>query len=90
MTNDLQPMLELWMNLQRAVSCYARERKGQYRQVKPWLCDDPIIQQAWRTLTDPQNIAILEKWLEAEIANRQSSEWAMEAVRQCRERAASK
>ena len=78
-TDRTDRLLTLWLDLQRAMT------KNGRHPVFPWNSHDEDVARLWRTITDPENLRVLEEWL-FQIGPGELEIWAQRALLECRRR----
>ena len=88
MANDdrSHDLMTMWLELQHAVAQFASRSNVRFQDITPWDCSDERVHDAWERLTNPENLSDLQKWDEAEEANRQPGTWTKEAIQHCHAR----
>jgi len=78
--------LYMCLSASRFAACQGPDRREKIT-IPVWELDDPDVQQAWRDLTDPKNLAELEEWLTQQESESIKAD-ATKALEVCRQRAA--
>ena len=86
-TERMERLLVLWLEVHQALQ-RARAGDADKNRLKeqPWQSRDAHVKEAWRKLTAPANLGLLEQWLQ-QSAEGLPADWAREALRSCREHA---
>lgn len=85
--HELERIGELWARLSRAAwTPRPGESVVDRLETAPWESLDPCVREAWEALTDPANLAGLERWAAGDL-NPVARRATDKALQVCRERA---
>ena len=79
----------LWLKLSRARFTIKDGESILARlKIKPWDSQDPLISEAWKNLTAPENLEELEYWSKQSAHNPTAREETDRAIEDCKKRKA--